>query len=180
MLTIWIFALLGLAVAFLYTRFAKKTSASSERVPPKMDKFVVFVMKAACGPALGALVGAFVALFVSTHFSTHLVPVEETALVSLRNSDTVSGSFFLGTGTVNGRECYVFFKVVGSGFELAKLNAEAGVTVHEEDRGDGQLVRLETAFVDPQAHYWAMLGEPETRYAFYVPRGSIRRNFNLN
>ncbi len=131
------------------------------------------VMKIMIGGALGVAV----AFWLGLAGATRPVTVATEELVSLRNGEVASGHFFLGVGTLEGRQYYFYFKKQDSGFVLEKL-ATDDVTIYEEDRADGRLVVLRKKFVSSRTYLWA-LPPLERIHRIHVPKGSIKRDFTL-
>ena len=57
----------------------------------------------------------------------------------MKNSTTVSGSFFLGCGTIKGEEKYYFFQSTDDGFFKRGIIPVYNAYIREEERDDGKL-----------------------------------------
>ena len=103
---------------------------------------------------------------------------ETTQLVSLRDSDGVSGQFFLGTGSIDATQYYFFYKEAGQGYQPGKVEVSNNVTVFEEKGQNGQLKTYTYKFSNPLFR-WIALELPNQKYEFIIPEGSLKKNFVL-
>ena len=133
--------------------------------------------------AVGLFLG-FVATFIALDATQEHVPVENK-IASLSDGMGTSGSFFLGSGSIDSEP--VFFYYAGdntNGFRLKHVDA-ADASIIEFD-GEPYMVRycgdLDTApeWID----FNRVDSEPECagwdRTVFYVPAGSIQNNYILD
>ena len=56
---------------------------------------------------------------------THVEVVNSTEIVALQDNSSVSGSFFLGSGSVDNTDYYVFYINTETGYKREKLNADS-------------------------------------------------------
>jgi hypothetical protein len=109
-------------------------------------------------------------------------------IVALSASVTTEGSFFLGSGQIEGRPCYFFyFETPDGGKKLDKLDASQ-VTLYEEDRKDAYFAKAINKR-DWSGHGWVydffvppILRSQEwgNEYAIHVPKGSIKEEIRLD
>ncbi len=159
--------------------------------------FVVFAWKDMYGQADGFLdrcaatfffgIFASIVFFFGIGFASviglavpkHWTGPETTGLVSLRGSDGLSGQFYLGTGSIDTTQHYFFYEAVGLGYRPRKIEIEGNVTVFEdEERKVGELKTYTYQFVNPNL-LLVGLDYPTKKYEFFIPRGSIKRDFML-
>ena len=124
------------------------------------------------------LIGIAFAFLIGLAMPKHWEP-KTTELVSLRDDSGVSGRFFLGTGAINENQYYVFYKKIGSGFQQGKVEVSDNVTIFEEEREDGEVKLYIYQFVNPSSWLWSLDYE-EKKWEFFIPKGSIKRNFVLS
>ncbi len=124
--------------------------------------------------ALGILFASIISLVVPSQWTGP----ESTKLVSLRNSDCVSGHFFLGTGSIDATQYYFFYKEAGEGYKPGKIKVADNVTVFEDKREDGQLKTYTHRFINP-SFGWIAADWPWYKYEFVIPEGSLKKNFTL-
>lgn len=134
-----------------------------------------------CGAAGG--VSGLIAYGIGQLYPTHPVEIERASLVAIRDKDGVSGTFFLGTGYIEGKPYYFYYKKLSSSiFQPGKVEADGSVTVYEEQRTGAELVTFANKIAYP---WWAWLvslpypsGSTYT-YAFHVPQGTIRTGYSM-
>jgi len=103
------------------------------------------------------------------------IKTHEHSLVAIRNGDTVKGSFFLGTGNVNGREVYICYKKLKSG-GITQVTLNPSTVVIFEDSSKEPCVQHWRAFHWPK---WAFCPEHPKSVRITVPEGSIVRKFEV-
>ncbi len=80
---------------------------------------------------ISVIVWLAVDLFVWTGFAiggieqTEVEVVDSSEIVALQDTSSVSGSFFLGSGSVNNNDYYVFYIDTESGYKREKINADS-------------------------------------------------------
>lgn len=125
------------------------------------------------------VIGSFIAFVLGACFPKYWKLVGTETLVSLRNQTGVSGSFFLGTGTVDSEDYYYYY--VGSaekGYQPSKIEVDGNVTIFEEERADGELKTFSHEFTsDIFSLFGISIGK---RYEFRIPKGSLVQNFELH
>jgi hypothetical protein len=133
--------------------------------------FVVFsVLVFGIGIGFSSLVGIAI--------PKHWTEPETVQLVSLRNSDGISGHFFLGTGSINTTQYYFFYKEVGKGYQPGKVKVADNVMVFEEKRQNGQLKIYTYQFANASLR-WVAMDWPIHKYEFIIPERSLKKNFVL-
>ena len=129
----------------------------------------------------GVLVGALLAILltISLPIYSHLnTTTRSYDLVSIKTDASVSGSFFLGTGSLSGEYYYLFYWEDDNGIHFAKIPMSLAV-IHENNAVDAKLVMTEK-------HYQGndfTLGNNQsgnTSYDFYVPQGSIDHSIDVS
>jgi len=110
--------------------------------------------------------------------SKHWTESETTQLVSLRNSDSISGNFFIGTGSIGTTQYYFFYKEAGQGYQPGKVAIKDNVVVFEEKRQNGELKVYTYQFVNPSLG-WIAMDCQNQKYEFIIPEGSLKKNFVL-
>lgn len=106
-------------------------------------------------------------------------------LVALNTDSFTRGTFFLGSGYVEGHPVYVFFYVADGGVRRGQIDATLDIVIKEEDRTDGELLQYTCNFDRPkdaprQRLYVGAYCPEEHRYEFHIPRGSIIHNYRVN
>lgn len=130
-------------------------------------------------------------MIVITTFSTSATQYVEKGkieIISLRNILSLEGDFFIGTGTLDSKLYYVYYyKSERGGSKLTKVSAEK-TELFEEDRRDAYLAEVDKTITRPGLKQWDWLFVPwfllsdssEYDKALHIPRGTIKKNINLD
>lgn len=97
-----------------------------------------------------------------------------SSLIALGHSSETSGSFFLGTGTVDEEQVYVFMADTDLGAEMLTVRVDRARIVEEEGEPHIEhLARCNNAVVVP----WPVCSR--ALLVFHIPPGSITRDFTI-
>jgi len=127
---------------------------------------------------IGAVVGLALNIPFEYALPTRLDHVKNIALISMRNGNEISGSFFLGCGTVDEKTYYYYYASLGNGRYVLEKKATESAVIIEEDRSDG-LLQISVYAIDRSWRSW-VFSDILYKYEFHIPQGSIQRNFTLN
>lgn len=134
----------------------------------------------------GATVGFIVALFIGgiAYTDSHWEHKSTTPLVSLADGSSVHGSFFLGSGYVDGSPSYTWYESNGENNYVRK-DVEAGVaTIHYLPKGETPYYTIRQKKADDKSFWqpWGFntYGTWDEKYNFYVPQGSIQQSYTLD
>lgn len=128
-------------------------------------------------PMLAAAVAVVVALGIGESLPKETLVRETKILHNLYEDATVSGSFFLGSGSINETE-YLFFNTVTENGMIHPEKVDKYMEVYIIE-GPGQ-PRLEVGYYIPSGKWklWA-IGEREDVYTFYIPEGSVDSGYRV-
>lgn len=128
---------------------------------------------------LGAIMGCLVGLFVAWLLPAKEQEVKYTYnLETLQDGNRVSGSFFLGCGTIDGKMQYVYYYESQDGYRMNQIDYDKVVIKYSADNP-----RIETYRMEP------IKGKFINNFAFdvtkerniiFVPKGTIKQNFSLD
>jgi len=131
------------------------------------------------GLGFGSLLSFVIPLgIVQSHPNQHK---EETfKLAALGNDSSISGDFFLGSGTVNGYQVYTYItEDAEGGYHLHQVRAD-NITVYQDaEEGAATYVKDYKRGVDTALYPWPG-GWDNTKSAFHVPPGSVDNQYNVN
>ena len=88
-------------------------------------------------------------------------------IVSIRNEDSIEGSFFLGSGTLNDKTYYVCYSKTNKGYKLEKLETDKSYVIEDNDK-------------TPSVYKVNDKNSLGNYYNIYVPVGTIITTFVLN
>jgi len=121
------------------------------------------------------LIGAGIAFGIGQLLPTEITTTQ-TELISLRHDSETQGHFFLGSGSIDGKLTYFFYKEHRGGFAAGTVPIGDNVIIFEEERENGILVtRTEHLSWGKEFAFYS----PQYSYEFHIPGGSILREFNL-
>jgi len=126
---------------------------------------------------VSALIAFFAAGAVNfvTYFKVDEPVQKYTAIANLSDGSGVSGSFFLGIGSVDSKPVYMYYTDKNGVFELHQLEARRAYVTYTDGRPQ---VVIHT---DRSTNKWiSVVPGWDYTYEFQVPRGSVRANFNLD
>jgi hypothetical protein len=166
MFTIILFAVAGAATAFLTTR----------------DMFFLGV-NTALGGALGLAAGSLAWIVLGVvNISPENFERQETTreIISLQSNTSLSGEFFLGTGSVQGEKVYYYYVRTDRGAISKRVDADR--TYVKEKSGTPKITRIRYEQKNPSNWYFVIPPKDtlEEYNQIQVPEGSIKREFNPN
>ena len=133
----------------------------------------------------GAVTGFFLAVMIgmlvigiSPQFEE--TRIEEKTLIAFNDRLSAEGVFFLGSGRIKEESYYFFYVKDGDGgARLVKALTKQSV-IYEQDRQDS-LPKIETQIRKPLIRWlYLRFDESPVKYKFYVPKGTILREFKAD
>jgi hypothetical protein len=140
-------------------------------------------------PLIILIMGIFISFFVSlfgmiiADCSPHVPldePPVEVELLALKDGNGVSGTFFLGTGTIDGNLYYHYLEETSKGIQSKKLAAGDNVYLHYTTGNTPPT--LKTIKTRPENDFVYFLGSWETdkEYHFYVPHSAVTNEIMID
>lgn len=127
---------------------------------------------------LGLFGGVFLAFLIGISAPSEWVMVETAKLASSRDTDGVSGQFFLGSGSIGTTQYYFFYKEVELGYRPGKVAAEGdNILIIEKERRDGELAVYKYRPIG--LWKWITLRQDPIKFEFSIPTGTLKRGFVL-
>jgi hypothetical protein len=152
------------------------------------DGFIVGIFFAVAGALWGAVVGFVVAFIVgcAVYGGTHYEEISRTPLVNIADGSETHGSgavFFIGTGYIDESPSYTWYEQTGEN-DYVRRDVEASIaTIHyiAENESPYYTIREEKKN-HPFWNKWGWdMTEPwDSQYDFYVPKGTITREYTLD
>lgn len=97
--------------------------------------------------------------------------IEQTELSALSSSSEVSGSFFLGSGSIDDKPVYSYIlKNEDGGLELKTISTSSVIVYEVENMAVGY---MERAYITPESDTWTYFSDQD-KTRFYVPAGSVQ------
>lgn len=129
---------------------------------------------------LGGTVGFVVGLMIP---SKMIEQKSSFKLMNLQDGSQVSGNFFLGSGTIEGKMNYVFYYNLDSTtFAMAQIKYDIATVKYTKDSTTAYVECYKT--IDDKNYFWNNFSIDtdygNMRYVIYVPKGTIKTNYNLD
>lgn len=124
-------------------------------------------------------IGALSFKLLSLKFSEYECRSEVTKLVALKDRFGEEGRFFLGSGSIDQKPYYVFYREDGKAIILDKVPAE-GVKVYEEERHNAIMERYFLVRKGWKIHPAAVDSNCKGVIKFRIPKGTVVRSYNLD
>lgn len=142
---------------------------------------ILFAM-IATGFSLGLLIATILGDTSLSDKEVRLVVKNTTHISSIADGANIQGRFMLGSGTIEGVPCYVYY--VGNdikGYKIARIKAE-NVVIKEEQNCTPRIVYNGWKRIKPFFKSFLIIPRiiHEDEVTIYVPKGTIIRNFVLD
>lgn len=132
------------------------------------------------------LVLLFVASIASTlgiwkmYFEDHIKTKEAHYyyMKSLGNNTSISGDFFLGSGSIEEKEYYFFYVNTVKGMRKMKLPIDKTYIIETDDRRP-EAVEIQEWVDDKDLFFKDLIGYTTDHYKLYVPKGTVIRDFKV-
>ena len=124
--------------------------------------------------ALAASLGMFVAIWIGGKYK---VEKKSTPLVCINDGSSSEGNFFLGSGCINGEMTYTYYLKIKDYYKLEQLPASDVLIKYTN--GQAHIVKIKR-YPDSSIKNWFGLHTTTIRFVIYVPKGSIKNNYQLD
>lgn len=172
MIIIIVFFIAGFLISFL---FLKQDFRYGDGI---LDWHLIPISLFAC--VLGAILSGIIGFLISLSLPADtIIESEYKNLVSLQDANSVSGSFFLGCGSVNSKMKYTYYYESSNGmFRMGQVSYKyASITYDSIPRMETK----ETKYTDSWVNWFAIDFECRNdKYIFHVPKGTIKNDYNLD
>ena len=125
---------------------------------------------------MGASIGILVAIIIPS--KTEVVK-STYQMELLQDGDNVNGSFFLGTGHIEGSMQYVYYFYEDGFYKMNKVGYEDAKIKYTNDKPFVEIFKK----VQVEDYFWnkfSIVVCENKNYTFNVPHGSINQNYTLN
>ena len=137
------------------------------------DKVFFMALFGSIGFLAGVLLSYVLSIILATISPTYHVE-SRNGLVTLQDGTSVSGRFFLGSGSVDGKPGYTYYRGDGvNGFSLESVAANKAIVKYstEAPRVEKILTCGPGLFSNSCV---------SSQYVFYVPEGSVKQDYTLD
>ena len=164
MITILIAAIIGIALA-IYNEYQESWGS-----------FIDYVMMSMIGGLFGACIGFIIALTLpmQTYDKHYSLNIE-----TLQDNSSLSGSFFLGCGQIEGKMKYVFYYEEKGLYRMIQLNYNLVQIKYSDTKPKVNIT--ENYPTESIINYFAFDTDVfDKTYIIEVPKGTIKNNYNLD
>jgi hypothetical protein len=138
--------------------------------------FLDYVSNSILGFLIGGAIGVLIAFTLPA--KTEIVKTTYN-LESLQDNNSVKGSFFLGSGQIEGKMKYVFYYETGGYYKLEQVDYNKVKIKYSDEKPKAERVNrknVKGAFINNFAIDCNCLDE----YIISVPKGTIKQNYTLD
>ena len=169
MLTILIVVLMGLAIG-LWLVFSSYGSHK-----PSIGEYI---FGAVLGAIMGVAVGTVLTMLISSRAPMHYVKVDTKHLVAMKDTNTMYGSFFLGSGSVHNEWVYSFYKKnADNSIEMDTVKISRAKIFEDGDSNPRMDIYKEKLV---NGSLWLIDCECHERYEFHIPKGGVLNQFKMD
>lgn len=134
----------------------------------------------ACFGAVGGLfLGIILTIIIGLFFETTTEVYSSERIYALQDNNSITGSFFLGSGSVEGDIKYYYLVAEDGGKFMKSVSADE-VIIHDDVSSDSARIDNHRAvFKNKNNMRWGM---PMTlaKNHIYIPSGAIKYNYNVD
>ena len=121
-----------------------------------------------------SMLGVVIAMVIDNNY---VVKKSSTPLACLNDGTSLKGNFFLGSGYVDEQMTYTYYVKVKDYYKLEQLPASDVLIKYT--KGPARILKVEQVEDNSFRSYFG-IGRPNTRFVIYVPKGSIKNNYQLD
>jgi len=107
----------------------------------------------------------------------HEIEKHDWYIESLGNDKYLSGSFFLGSGTINEIDYYYFYVNTTNGYSRLKRPISETYIIETDNRKPELTIVYD--HYDNTDKFWTVAEDTKLYYKLYVPKGTIIRDFRV-
>mgnify|MGYP003610993582 CR=1 FL=1 len=129
---------------------------------------------------IGALIGGLIGFGIAFALPAKTEIVKTTYnLEALQDNNSVNGSFFLGTGQIEGEMKYVFYYEKDGYYKLEQVDYNEVKVKYSNEKPKAERFRQKNV-KDAFINNFAIGGNYYQEYIIYVPKGTIKQNYSLD
>ena len=129
---------------------------------------------------LGAIFGGLIGLVIANALPAKTEIVKTTYnLEALQDNNSVTGSFFLGSGQIEGKMKYVFYYERDGFYKLEQADYEEVKVKYSNEKPKAERFNRKNV-KDAFINNFAIDCNCYQEYIIYVPKGTIKQNYSLD
>ena len=125
--------------------------------------------------SLGFVLGIPIAFMLPSDIE---IKKTEYKIECLQDNSYQPGAFFIGCGNIDGSMSYVYYYETKSGFKMDIVDYNAATIKYT--KSDPKVIKFEEVYSNSYINRFSIYLKDRDKYIFYVPRGTIQNNYNLD
>lgn len=142
------------------------------------DGFFDGLILAVIGAFIGCLVWLLLGSAIGVWLPTENRITSSECITSLHESHIVEGDFYLGSGTINGKKQYIYSVHNKDGYQLETIDNDKNVILGYDDKNPR--IEVKTRIFTNDAWLWFAVPPVQTKTTIYIPKGTIKEDFNID
>lgn len=170
--------MIPLLACFIYAAYLFVTYFMKNGVVDNIGLFIAFlVIGSIVTLIIGIIIARFIGLFIPEEFSK--IPYLTADLGYLERDSKLTGSFCLGSGSINQYPYYFYYEKNEDGGYVPKQLAAGDNVVFFENKDTTTLphVKVFTKEFTTKWLDWFAISSTEKKYEFHIPEGSIKAEY---
>ena len=139
------------------------------------NNFLDYLGSGIFGILFGIVTGIFIALLIPSE--TEMKLNETLELQSFKDGSSINGSFFLGTGSIDGTMKYTFYYKTEGGFKMKQLNYDNVIVKYSDEAPKVEEYKSRQTNASINKYSFDL---KDKEYIVYVPEGTVKNNYVLD
>lgn len=106
--------------------------------------------------------------------------ISTTTLVSMKDTRVEKGSWFILIGNTSSTPYYEYYTKVNDVYILDRVNADRNNIVITEKNNSEYVLKIYKTVVTQDYKKWTISFDSNNKYHFYVPEGTLKKEFHLS
>ncbi|MBD5589288.1 hypothetical protein [Clostridium botulinum] len=145
--------------------------------------FANYILSIVLGFLIGVIVNFILVISITSvvnHYASKKEVVDSTINIkAIDNKQSTNGTFFLGSGSINGRMYYYYMTSEKDGStQIKKLENNDNVYIIETNSQKPKIIFYKKEFVNP--HFKDIMPIYEEKIKIYIPKESLKTNYNID
>lgn len=145
-----------------------------------VNKIWLIIYSCFCGVFLSVLLTLCIGGILGIFPEKQKVPDEIEYIAAINDGSSISGNFFIGIGTIKEESYYFYYKKLDCGGYVQEKIRTEDVIIFESDSIIPHIQHYRNEFVNKNWNDWAFPSQCNTYVHIYVPKGSIKQNYNFD
>ena len=181
----WFTILLGvISLIIIYIIFYKKEKDKCKEINEKECAYEYGILCVLIFLFALGMVFVFSWSIFSSIQNKEFVEVESIEIYSITNDSQINGNFALGSGTINEKMYYIYYKQgENGGYIIDKIQSDNIEIIEMEGEEEVGYIKKYEEKLEHSSWYWGIGDTPieqKKRVVIYVPKGTIKISFDID